>query len=544
MLKESAWLMIPICFPILMGLLFLLGPKWEKREELCRYVGASLVITAALVVTVLVVLDGEVSFTAFPLTQKLPVYFKLDRVGRLFVSVVTVVWLCAGLFSFEYMKHEHREQRYYGFYLIVYGVLIGLDFAGNLITFYIFYELMTLLSMPLVLHSQTKEAVLAGMKYLFYSFAGAYMALFGLYFLNRYTNTLTFTAGGVLNWELIAGREGLMLTVAFIMLLGFGVKAGMFPLHGWLTTAHPVAPAPASAALSGIIVKSGVLAAIRVVYYLFGTEFLRGTWVQTVWLILILVTVLMGSMMAYREKKWKKRLAYSTVSQVSYILLGLAMLQPQAFQGALLHTVFHAFIKSGLFLVAGAMITYTGKDKVADYAGIGRRMPVLMTCYTVFALALIGIPPFSGFLSKWYLAVGSLDSGTGMLSVAAPAILLVSALLTAGYLLPVAIRGFLPGEDFAVNSGCKGRISKSGKFSTAADLGESGGCKGSDKRQDCRSNDLAEPDLQGNEAVKREPDWKMLVPVIVLAVLAGGLGILTQPLLSWTETIAKILFGG
>ena len=494
MQKEFAFIIIPIIFPVLAGIILLLGPKWQDRKKLCIYTGASLIAAAFLVAGVLAAAGGEVSYTLFYLTRTLPVFFKVDRVGKLFVSVVTVVWLCAGLFSFEYMKHEKKEQSFYGFYLIVYGVLVGLDFSGNLVTFYAFYEFMTLLSMPLVLHSRTKEAVLAGMKYLFYSFFGAYMALFGLYFLYRYTNTLTFTAGGVLNPDLVQGREPLLLLVAFLMLLGFGVKAGLFPLHGWLTMAHPVAPAPASAVLSGIIVKGGVLGAIRVVYYLFGPKFLRGTWVQTIWLSLILITILMGSMMAYREKVWKRRLAYSTVSQVSYILLGVALMQPDALQGALLHTVFHACIKCGLFLVAGAMIYETGKRRVDEYTGIGKRMPVTMGCYTLLSLALIGIPPASGFVSKWYLATGSLNSKITFFAAAGPVVLLISALLTAGYLLPVAIRAFLPGEDFD-GSG-----------------------------------------LEGNE-----PSWKMRVPILVLTSLAVGLGIFAGPFTQLTGQIAELL---
>lgn len=494
MQKESALIIIPILFPVILGVVLLFGPEWRSRRRLCLYTGMGLAVTALLAAGVLTGSGKEASCTLFRMTASLSIYFKVDLVGRLFAGIVTIVWLCAGLFSFEYMKHEQREQRFYGFYLAVYGILLGLDFSGNLITFYVFYELMTLLSMPLVLHSQTKEALLAGMKYLFYSFSGAYMALFGLYFLFRYSDTLAFTAGGVLNPELIQGREPLLLCAAFLMLLGFGVKAGLFPLHGWLTSAHPAAPAPASAALSGVIVKSGVLGAVRVVYYLFGEDFLRGTWVQQVWLALILITILMGSMMAYREKLWKKRLAYSTVSQVSYILLGVALLQQDALRGALLHTVFHAFIKCGLFLVAGAMIYRTGKRYAEDYAGIGKDMPFTMGCYTLLSLALIGIPPASGFVSKWYLAAGSLESGLAFFGMAGPAVLLLSALLTAGYLLPVTLRGFFPGEDYDLEKG-----------------------------------------------KKQEPGLLMRLPILALTVLAVGLGIWMGPLGKMTAQIAESL---
>ena len=174
---------------------------------------------------------------------------------------------------------------------------------------------MTLTSLPLGLHTRTRDALMAGMKYLFYSLCGAYMVLLGIYFMNQYAVTLDFTAGGSLDMTRVVGHEGMLLVIAFFMILGFGVKAGMFPMHAWLPTAHPVAPAPASAVLSGLIVKAGVIGVIRTVFYVIGPDFLRGTWVQTTWLVLTLITVFMGSMLAYREKLLKKRLAYSTVSQ-------------------------------------------------------------------------------------------------------------------------------------------------------------------------------------------------------------------------------------
>lgn len=450
-------ILLAIIVPVLAGLFLLVTPEWKNRKGLCGYMAFFLMLGGLLVLLTLAVTPDNVQVVAFHLTQKAPILFKLDKAGRFFAVITTVVWILAGFYSFVYMSREQKEKRYYGFYLLVYGILLGLDFSGNLLTFYAFYELMTLFSLPLVLHSGTKEAVLAGMKYLFFSFAGAYMALFGLYYLNRYANTLTFTMGGVLDMSLLSGREGLLLLAAFVMLLGFGVKAGMFPLHAWLPAAHPVAPASASGVLSGIIVKAGVLGAVRVVYYLFGADFLRGTWVQRVWLLLILITILLGSLMAYREKILKKRLAYSTVSQVSYALLGLAMLNPQAFTGALLHTGAHAFMKCGLFLIAGAIIYKTGKTRVDELDGIGKKMPVTMTCFILLSLSLIGIPPFAGFVSKWYLGIGSIAAGIdadlagdawmGVFGILGPAILLVSALLTAGYLLPVAIRGFLPGKE-------------------------------------------------------------------------------------------------
>lgn len=439
-------LLLPVFFPILAGIILLLKKEYQKRNAMLIYVGAVLVLTAAM--GFCVIFDENAGVTLFYLTKTLPIYFKLDTLGRYFSMTLVIVWVLAGFFSFEYMKHEDHEKRFFGFYLIVFGVLLGLDFAGNLITLYLFYELMTLTSMPFVLHTQTRESVMAGLRYLFFSFAGAYMALFGVYFISRYGTTLNFTQKGVIEASVLQEHSTLFLVVTLFMLIGFGVKAGMFPLHAWLPAAHPVAPGPASAVLSGIIVKGGVLAVIRVVYQMIGVDFLKGTWVQTVWIILTLVTIFMGSLLAFGEPVLKKRLAYSTVSQLSYILFGLAIMQPKAMTGALLHVSAHAFIKVALFLCASVIIYRTGCTRVEELKGIGKGMPVTLWCYTIVSLGLIGIPPASGFASKWALAVGSLDSGVPVFSWLGPAVLLVSALLTAGYLLPVALQGFFPGEGY------------------------------------------------------------------------------------------------
>lgn len=495
-------MLFPIVFPIMIGFLLLIMKEPKNRKILLGITGTALTVTGMSVLYSLFTIHGQ-AVVLFRLTTTLPVYLKPDSLGLLFAAVVTVVWILGGFFSFSYMKPHGKddsgsgtgEKRFYGFYLIVFGILLGLDYAGNLVTFYMFYELMTLLSMPLVIHTRSREAIMAALKYLFYSFCGAYMVLFGFYFLYRYGNTLTFTAGGVLDKSMLTGNEGMLLIAAFLMIMGFGVKAGMFPLHAWLPTAHPVAPGPASAVLSAVIVKSGVLGMIRVIFYMFGADFIRGTWVQTVWMILALITVFMGSMLAFRENVFKKRLAYSTVSQVSYIVFGLSLLQPAAMEGAILHVVFHAFIKCTLFLAAAAVIHKTGKTRVNELAGIGKEMPVTIWCFTFVSLALIGIPPTSGFISKWYLAEGALASGIPVFSWLGPVVLLVSALLTAGYLLPVTMKGFFPGEEYPypVNTG-------------------------------------------GSH--KKEASLFMLIPMVILTVSAVVLGMIPNPLLAYISGIA------
>ena len=487
-------LLLSVLIPVFWGLFLLLRPEFKSRKALLTVTALGLAVAAVLGLAA--AFGSAEALHLFSFGKNLDLTFRVDDLGRVFAAVVILVWVLSGIYAFEYMKHEKEEKRYFGFYVMVFGVLHGLVFAGNMVTFYLFYELMTLLSMPLILHNRSKEAIMGGLKYLFYSLFGAYMVLFGLFFLNKYALNLDFLPGGVLDMAAVSGHEGLLLAVSFAMILGFSVKAGMFPLHAWLPTAHPVAPAPASAVMSGIIVKAGVLGMIRVVYYLIGADFIRGSWVQTAWLGLSLVTVFMGSMLAYREKIMKKRLAYSTVSQASYILFGLALLQPQAMMGSLLHVVFHAIIKSCLFLSAGAIIYKTHKTNVEDLRGIGKEMPVTIWCYTFASAALIGIPPASGFISKWYLAAGALESGAGMFSWLGPVVLLTSALLTAGYLLPITVNGFLPGADFAYD-----------------------------------------------QLEKKEPVKTMLVPLMILAALAVLLGVFPGVLTGFLADLIVTVLG-
>ena len=443
----SWYLLIPVLLPILSGLaVSLLKPLEDAKRRNQFTLGVMVINVIALLP---VIFSGDLTLTLFTLSDSLPIFLHTDTVGKIFAAVMAFVWATAGAYSFEYMAHEDHQKRYYSFYLCTLGVLMALCFAGSVVTFYMFYEFMTLLTVPMVMHTGKKDAVAAGIKYLIYSVVGASLALLGIFLLSPYVSSLTFTAGGVLDAAKAAGHEGFILTVTFLMIIGFGTKAGMFPLHGWLPTAHPAAPSPASAVLSGIITKAGVLGIIRLIYCFVGAEFLRGSWVQTAFICLTLFTVFMGSLLAFKEGGLKKRLAYSSVSQLSYVLLGVSTMHPLGFAGALLHVIAHSLIKDTLFMSAGAIIHKTGKTQVAELEGIGKQMPGVMWCFTLASVGLVGIPPCLGFASKWYLAQGALNM-TGVSAVfswLAPAVLLISALLTAGYLLPISIRGFFPGHD-------------------------------------------------------------------------------------------------
>ena len=228
---------------------------------------------------------------------------------------------------------------------------------------------------------------------------------------------MDFTPGGVLHMARITAEnnESMILTVTFLTILGFGAKAGLVPLHAWLPIAHPMAPTPASAVLSGLITKAGVIAMFRVVYYVVGADFIRGTWVQTTLLYMSLLTIFTGSMMAYVEKHFKKRIAWSSVSQVSYVVFAMMLLNPAGIRGAVLQIAAHAMSKSCLFLSAGVVIYFTLQGVHYHYAdqllGIGKELPITMTCFALASISLIGLPITGGFAAKWYMASGALNLG-------------------------------------------------------------------------------------------------------------------------------------
>ncbi|WP_304507280.1 complex I subunit 5 family protein [Anaerotignum sp.] len=482
-------LLLPVILPFIAGIIigFI---KNEKQRNMMVFI--TLAVELALVVYFMMT-GGDL--TVWHMTQRLTIAYHIDGIAKYFACIISIIWLLAAIFSMEYIKHEHKQARFFMFYVMSLGTLISLCFSANMITMYLSYEFMTLLTFPLVIHSQEVQAVRAGMKYLGYSIFGAGLGLLGFFFLNTYCVTTTFAPGGTLDFVLARGNENLLLLVFFLMVVGFGCKAGMFPLHAWLPTAHPVAPAPASAVLSGIITKGGVICIIRVTFYLFGADFIRGSWAQTTLLILTLITIFMGSMLAYKENLLKKRLAYSTVSQVSYVLFGLMLLTPVGFAGALLQVAFHAVGKNILFLSAGAMIYKKGTTFVNQLRGVGKEMPIVMWCFAIAALSLVGIPPTGGFVSKWFLAQGALSSSLGALAIVGVAVLMVSALLTAGYLLSIVIDGFFPGKDF---------------------------------------------DYEALE--KKEPNYLMTMPLVILTISVVLLGIFPVYLETFINSISGVIF--
>lgn len=445
MMKGNILLLAPIIFPIIIGLII-------KEHDLRKYgVKKIYILTGLMPIVNLFILIGlffmdnqTLTFIAF--NNILSFRLHIDEITKFFTLLTSFIWILVTFYSFEYMSHEKNVKNFYIFLSISYGMVLGLGFGGNLFTYYLFYEFMTLSTFPLVINSNTKESMKAGIKYLAYSFSGAALVLIGIIFTYYHGLDTAFSPGGILKPEIIG--TNLSLIIYLLSFIGFGSKAGMYPLHAWLPNAHPVAPAPASGILSGLVTKAGVLGIIRFTFYVYGPEAIRGSWLQTTILILSIFTIFMGSMLAFMTKELKKRLAFSSVSQVSYILFGIALLNREGFIGALSHMTFHAILKNILFLAAGAIICKTGKYYTHEIRGIGKEMPITMWTFTLASLALIGIPPLSGFISKWYLGLGGLAYSNYYLGLGGLITLIVSALLTGGYLIPIFVDAFFPGQDY------------------------------------------------------------------------------------------------
>ena len=434
--------LIAFLYPVITGILSGIVPLRNKKHH--HTVCALIMIFTDLLGILAIIRAERVEILHF--SEKAVLSFELDDLGRFALAAVLILFTAVCFYSFTYMEHEKRTPMFFTFFFIALGAMMAVCMSADMVTLYFAFELATLSTVPMVMHEMTKESVTAGLKYMFYSIAGALMGLLAVFYV--YTcaaGTVSFRYGGFLDSAKIAGHEQLALIVILVGIIGFGTKAGMYPMHGWLPTAHPIAPAPASALLSGIITKAGVVAIIRLVYFCVGAEFLRGTWVQTVWMCLALLTILMGSTMAFGEENLKKRLAYSTVSQISYIMLSLSLLTDAGLRGGLLHVFSHACAKGCLFLVAGVFIYKLRIRRVTELMGVGRTMPLTLACFTLASISLVGIPPMGGFTSKWAIATAAMDSGAGVFAVLGPVVLLISALLTAGYLLPVMVDGYFPG---------------------------------------------------------------------------------------------------
>jgi len=368
---------------------------------------------------------------------------RADALGMLFAALASALWVITSLYSVGYMRglDEHSQTRYFASFAASLATAIGVAFAANLVTLFIFYELLTVATYPLVAHDETAEARAAGRKYLAYTFGGGVAVLTGTVLVFWLTGTTAFTPGGI---AALADADPAIARLAFALLAaGFGVKAALMPLHSWLPDAM-VAPTPVSGLLHAVaVVKSGVFGIARVALDVFGPETMRELGVGLPLAAVAAFTLLTASVIALRKDNLKRRLAYSTVSQLSYIVLGLGVLSGNAIVGGLLHIPAHAFMKLTLFFCAGAIHVETHTDDISNMAGIGRRMPLTMAAFAVASAGMAGIPLLAGFVSKWYLLIGSVQAGQAVFAVA----LLVSGMLNIAYFWPVVYQAFFESPD-------------------------------------------------------------------------------------------------
>jgi multicomponent Na+:H+ antiporter subunit D len=366
-----------------------------------------------------------------------PLAFRVDAMGLLFALVSSSLWIITSAYSIGYMRglDEHSQTRYFCFFALALSATVGVAFSANLLTLYLFYEMLSFATYPLVTHHQDEEARRSGRKYLIYIVGGSVgLVLPAMIFCYLKTGTLEFTTQGFL-----AGHIGRGTAWLLALMFVFGLaKAAVMPFHAWLPAAM-VAPTPVSALLHAVaVVKVGTFSIFRVLTGVFGVGYMEKCGLNTLVAVLAAITIVMASLIAMSQDGLKRRLAFSTISQLSYIVLGAALVHPKGLTGGLLHIAMHAFGKITLFFCAGAIFVSTGLKNISDMKGLGRRMPITMGAFLVGSLGVIGLPPAGGFLSKWTLLLGTLQAHQLWFL----AVLLVSSLLNAAYFLPIVYNAF------------------------------------------------------------------------------------------------------
>ncbi|MBI3263215.1 MAG: monovalent cation/H+ antiporter subunit D family protein [Acidobacteria bacterium] len=380
-----------------------------------------------------------------PILPGIELALRVDALGLLFALGASLLWIATSFYSIGYMRSlgEHAQTRYFACFALALSATMGVAFSANLFTLFLFYEALTLVTYPLVGHKETPEAKAGARKYVIYLLGAAKVLLLAAVILTyNIAGTLEFRKGGILPASAVAAEPMLLSVVFGLFLFGFAKNAVM-PLHSWLPAAM-VAPTPVSALLHAVaVVKTGVFATLRVFLFVFGAEAMRHLGVDNLALGVASVTILAGSLLALGQDNLKARLAFSTISQLSYIVLGAALLTPSGILGGIAHVTNHAVSKITLFLCAGSIYVSTHKTEVSQMSGLARQMPWTMAAFAVATLSLVGIPPASGFVSKWYLALGSVERGSPWLL----GVLLAGSLLSAAYLGPIVYKAYFEEPD-------------------------------------------------------------------------------------------------
>lgn len=434
--------LLAVAVPALAALAVVLLNNREKLRDVVSPLAAIALfaIVASMAPTVLA--GGTVDLRLFEILPGIDFAFRVDALGMVFATVSSLLWIVAAIYSIGYMRHlnEHAQTRFFACFATSLAAAVGGAFAANLFTLVIFYEVLSLVTYPLVYHHEDEEGWTGSRKYLVYLMGASKSVLLAALALTYHiTGSLDFVAGGLL--AEVDASAALLTVVYFCYLFGFA-KAAVMPMHAWLPAAM-VAPTPVSALLHAVaVVKMGVFCVLRVVFHVFGVELVGKLGLGIATAYLVSFTILMASVYALTRDDLKARLAYSTVSQLSYIVLGVVLLSPAAMVGGIIHIAAHAFSKITLFFCAGSIYCASGKRNISDMAGIGRRLPWTMGAFFVGSLSMIGVPPTAGFVSKWYLALGSVEAG----EMAFLIVLLVSSVLNAAYFLPVSYVAFFGTE--------------------------------------------------------------------------------------------------
>lgn len=434
-----------ILLPIVAGLLI---PVLKLNNQARNVYVVASALASSVLAFYIAFASGFTTFTLLHLNRIFSIGFKIDGLTKIFLLIIATLWPIATLYATEYMAHEENQDSFFRYYLIAFGIAIGLAFSKNAITMYLFYELLTFLTLPLIMHDfYEKKVQYAGKVYLVVSVLGASIALIGIVILTSIVPNVEFIEGGVVSEVAYKNRE-YSLNIAYILcFIGFGVKAAILPFTYWLPTCG-VAPTPVSALLHAVaVVKAGVFAIMRVTFYLFGSTNLQGSIAQKVTMVIAIATIVYGSIMAVKDRQIKRRLAYSTASNLSYILFAVTLMTKSGFGAGMTHMMFHAIIKINLFFIAGAIIIYSNKEFVDDMAGLAKKMPVAMFTFLVASLAMVGMPLTCGFVSKYALITAAIEADSHMAFFGIVAII-ISSILTLVYLFSIVIPAYIPGVDF------------------------------------------------------------------------------------------------
>jgi len=423
-----------VILPLLVALFILFAGKKPNLRESGILSGSSVLCFIVLSMTPTVLKTGPILFEGFTLFPGIDFAFKVDALGLVFATTSSCLWVLVSIYSIGYMRtlKEHAQTRFYFSFALALVGAIGIAFAAHLVTLFIFYEILTISTYPLVAHEESSEAISAGHKYLAYLLgSGVFFltAILATYFL---VGTTDFSYQGIFTAALDDTSKIYLQVIFFFFLIGFA-KAAWMPLHSWLPSAM-VAPTPVSALLHAVaVVKAGVFGVIRIVCHIYGIELMQVLGLGIALATIAAVTIIVANFYAIGQKNLKRMLAYSTINQLSFIILGVALLSPMSVTGAILHIPFHGFMKITLFLCAGAIAAIAGIKNISDMGGIGRKMPVTLTAFVIGAFGMCGAPPLAGFISKWHIASGAIESGQLFFLI----IICIGSLLDVVYFFPV-----------------------------------------------------------------------------------------------------------